>query len=132
MNIKQYFTSQFLFQINSAHVSPSEKVFLFAGFALVLLAIVMKLASKFAPTPIDSRFRKKFFSLFLTVGISQIVWYGCRYQNIQFFGSNFVAMIIVLIALAWLIFLLVSMFRKYKAEKSLWEKDQLKLKYLPK
>ena len=79
MNIKQYFISENLFQINTAVVSPGEKVFFMAGVVLVLLAIVTKIAGKLAPTPVDSKYRGKFYSLFLT-GIIPIQVASARHK----------------------------------------------------
>ncbi|MEK7161595.1 MAG: hypothetical protein AAB729_02800 [Patescibacteria group bacterium] len=131
MNLKSYFTSQYLFQINPAFIAPSEKLFALAGGVLVLLAIVFKISAVLAPTPVDKKFRGKFFSLFLTIGLGELFWYFCRYQNAKFFGSHFVAWLIVLIGLVWLIFILIGIFKNYSKEKQELEKETLKLKYLP-
>jgi hypothetical protein len=127
-----YFTSQYLFYINSAFVSPGEKLFFILGVVLLLLAIVTKIAGMLAPSPVDSKHRNKFYMLFLTIGIAEVVWYGLRYQNVRFFGTRFVAWVILLSGLVWLITLLVKALRNYSKEKTGWEKQQLKSKYLPK
>ncbi len=132
MNLKNYFTSQYLFQINTAYISPAEKLFLFSGAILVLLAIVLKVSAALAPTPADKKYRQKFFSLFATIGLSQMVWYLCRWQNVRFFGSHFIAWAIVLVAVVWFVKILISIYKTYREEKTVWEKEQVKLKYLPK
>lgn len=132
MNIKTYFTSEYLFQINNAYISPQEKLFFLSGVILVLLAIVMKISSVLAPTPVDGKYRKKFYYIFLTIGLSELLWYLCRYENIRFFGSHFVVWLIVLIGLVWFFKILISALKNYSKEKVVWEKEQLKLKYLPK
>lgn len=132
MNLKNYLTYQSLFQINSAYISPAEKLFLFAGAILVLLSIVMKIAGKLAPTPVDKKYRQKFFNLFLTIGLGELLWYLWRFENIRFFGTHFVALVVVLIGIIWFAAILVSFFRHYGTEKKNWEKQQLKLKYLQK
>ena len=132
MNLKSYFTSQFLFQINTAFVTPQEKLFLFGGGVLVLLAMVMKIAAKLAPAPIDAKYRKKFYHLFLTIGIGNLLWYLCRYENVRFFGSHFVAGLLVLAGMVWFVSILISIFKNYRKEKVEWGKEQLRAKYLPK
>jgi len=132
MNLKSYFTYNNLFQINSAVVSPQEKVFFIGGIVLLLLAIVLKIAGKLAPTPTDSKYRNKFYRLFLTIGIAQVFWFLCRYENVKFFGSHFVAMLIVLIGIIWFVWILLKILKNYKTEKVVWEKEQLRMKYLPK
>jgi Ca2+/Na+ antiporter len=132
MNLKQYLSSQYLFQINSAFIAPGEKLFLVAGAVFTLLAVVLKIAAVTASNPTDAKYRNKFFGVFLFLGLSELVWYACRYQNVRFFGSRFVAWLLVLISVVWFVRILVSVFKNYRQEKSEWEKEQQKLKYLPK
>ncbi len=130
--LKQYLTPQYLFQINSAYVSPREKLFFLAGVILILLSVVLKISSVLAPNPVDGKYRKKFYYLFLSTGLAEILWYLCRYENAMFFGTRFVAILIVLIGLIWFIAILVGVFKNYKKEKAVWGKEQVKLRYLPK
>lgn len=132
MNLKYLVSPQYLFNFNSAYVSPQEKLFFLAGLILTLLAIVLKISSTLAPTPVDGKYRQKFYSLFLSIGLAEIVWYICRYENAKFFGTPFVAWLIVLVGIVWFLILLVSSLRKYSKEKTDWNKEQVKLKYLPK
>ncbi len=132
MQLKELFTYQNLFQINGAFIDPREKLILFLGGILVLLAIVLKIAGTLAPSPVDAKYRVKFYHLFLTIGLSELVWYGCRYQNIKFFGTHFVAWLIGLIGAIWLVMLVASIFKNFSKEKTIWEKEQVRLKYLPK
>ncbi len=131
MNLKQYFTSQYLFQINPGFITPSEKLFLLTGVVLVLLAIVFKISAVLAPTQIDKKYRGKFYSLFLTIGLSELVWYFCRYQNVNFFGSHFLAWLIIFVGLVWLGFILTNAAKNYRKEKAVLEKDSIRKKYLP-
>ncbi len=130
--LNQYFTTKFLFNINRVMLEKPDKVLLGIGLVLVIFAIVFKLAEMFSPTPTDKKFRRKLFNLFLTIGILEAVWFGARYQNVRFFGTHFVGLLILLIGLIWLGFVVVDMVKNYSKEKDQWEKDQVKLKYLPK
>lgn len=130
--MKQYFTKQFLFDINRVMLEPVDKAFLTVGVVLLVLAAVMKLAAKFAPTPVDAKYRNKFFIVLLTIGFSEIAWFGLRYQYAQFLGSHFVAMAILVVGLVWFGYILKNMVRSYGSEKEIWDKEQVKLKYLPK
>ena len=132
MNLKQYLTQDYLFKYNSAFVNPQEKLFVLAGIILVLLAVVLKISSVLAPTPVDKKVRSRFYRLFLTIGLSLAGWYLCRYENAMFFGTHFVVWLVVLIGLIWLGFILVSIIKNYRQEKNAWGKEQVKLKYLPK
>jgi len=132
MNFKQYLTPPYLFQINNAYVSPQEKLFFLSGVILILLSVVLKIASVLAPNPVDSKYRRKFYGLFLSVGLAEIFWYLCRYENVMFFGTRFVLFLIILIGIVWLAVILAGMLKNYKKEKQTWEKEQVRLKYLPK
>lgn len=132
MNLKQYFTSQYLFKINPAFIDSGEKLMGLLGVVLVLLAAVLKISAVLAPTPLDKKYRNKFYSLFLTIGLLEVFWYLCRYENVRFFGTRFVAWLYLLVGLVWLVSLLVKTMKNYKPEKLAWEKEQLKGKYLPK
>jgi hypothetical protein len=131
MNLKQFVSPQYLFQFNTAYVSPQEKLFFLAGVILILLSVALKISSVLAPNPVDKKFRNKFYHLFLTIGLGEIFWYLCRYENAMFFGSLFVALLIILIGIVWFIGILVSIFKHYSEEKTAWEKEQVRLKYLP-
>ena len=132
MNLKQYLTPQFLFTYNTANVSPTEKLIFIFAIVSVLLAIVLKIASVLSPNPVDAKYRGKFYRLFLTIGLSGLAWYFCRYENVKFFGTHFIAGLIILAAIIWFIALLVGIFKHYKTDKNVWDKEQVRLKYLPK
>ncbi len=132
MNIKQLFSAQSLLDINRVMIEPADKALMFVGLVLVVLAVVFKLAAVYAPTSVDKKYRAKFFNLFAWIGVSELVWFAARAQYVRFFGTRFVAFLILLIGLVWLVMLAVKTFRKYSAEKQEWEKQEVKQKYLPK
>jgi len=132
MNIKNLLTSQYLFQVNPAMFSVSDKLFLAIGAFSIVLAAVIKFAAMRAPNPIDKQYREKFFKLFLTVGLWEVMWFMFRYENIRFFGSHFVALLGLLMGLVWLVVIGTGFVKGYTTQKQEWEKEQLKLKYLPK
>lgn len=127
---KNFFTSQFLFSINRIQIQPADKFFLLVGVAAMVVAIVFKLAAKFSPSPVDAKYRNKLFNVFLFLSLAEIIWYGARAQLVRFFGTHFMALLVILIALMWLIMALWKMFRHYRGEKQAWEQEQVKLKYL--
>ena len=132
MDFKSYLTKEYLFQINHVIIARGDKVFAAIGAILIVLAVLFKLAAVFAPTPVDKKYRQKFFNLFLSIGIYEVIWFGARAQTVTFFGSHFVALLGLLIGLVWLIILIVKMIKNYGREKQGFEKEQVKLKYLPK
>ncbi len=132
LNVKQYFTSQYLFEIDRVTLHRSDKAFVLAGIIAVVLAVAFRILAIFAHNPVVKRLILRLFNLVLFVGLAEVVWFGARYQNIRFFGSHFVAMLILLIGLVWFGFIAKYFFGKYKAELESWQKQQIKLKYLQK
>lgn len=128
----KYLSPQYLFQFNTAYVSPREKLFFLAGVILLLLSVVLKISAVLSPNPVDGKYRGKFYHLFLTIGFGEVFWYLCRYENVRFFGAPFVAWTWILAGVIWFVTILVRAFKNYKNEKVVWEKDQVRLKYLPK
>ncbi len=126
-----FFSTQFLFQINRIQIELIDEAFLYIGIALAVLAVVFRLGARFAPSPVDAKYRSKFFKLFLTIGLFEVVWFGARAQLIRFFGTHFVALLVLLIGLVWLVWVVVKIIRNYRREKQVWEKGELKKKYLP-
>lgn len=123
---------QYLFEINRVILTRSDKVFFVIGSIALVLAIVLKIAEVYALNPIDKHLRNRLFNLFLTVGILEVLWFGARYQNVKFFGTHFLALLFLLIGIVWFVNILVSVIRHYKTDKTAWEKEQIKQKYLSK
>lgn len=132
MNIKEFFTKQYLFEIDRVMLHKSDKALAFLGAGLLVLGLVFKLAAVYSPNLVDAKYRQKFFKLFFSIGLAEIVWYGFRVEFVSFFGSHFVAFLILFIGLIWLVVLAIKMAKNYKAEKTEMEKQELKAKYLPK
>jgi len=130
--ILKYFSKQYLFQINTINLDRSDKIFFAIGAVFMVIAIVLKLSELYAPTPVDAKYRKNFFALALTMGLSLVLWFALRYEHVTFFGSHFVALLVLLIGLVWFAFLALSFLKRFRTEKTVWEKEQMKMKYLPK
>ncbi len=130
--LKQLFSAIFLFEINRVQIQPVDQFFLFCGLVALVFAVIFKLSAKYSPSPVDTKYRNRFFNVFLFIGISEIIWYGARVQLVKFFGTHFVALLILLLALFWIFKIIWDMFKNYRNEKNVWEKEQVRLKYLPK
>lgn len=131
MNLNQYFTTKYLFEANRIMQDKTDKVYLFFGMVMIALAILFKIAAVMAPTPVDKKYREKFYVLFLSIGLALAVWFGASYQNVRFFGTHFTALLILFIGLIWFFSLVVKIIKNYRKEKMEWEKEQVKKKYLP-
>jgi hypothetical protein len=132
MDIKSIFTKKFLFDINPIMIENVDKLFGVVGALLIVLAAVLKVAAMFAPTPVDREYRNRLFAMFLTTGVLEIIWYGLRSQNVRVFGTHFMALLILLVGLVWFVLIVKDFVKKYRVQKETWEKEQVRMKYLPK
>jgi hypothetical protein len=130
-NFHKLISKDYLFTVNRVLLTRSDKLFFIIGVIMVVLAIVFKIAALYAPNPVDKIVRNKFFNLFTTIGVLEVIWFGARYENVSFFGSHFTALLILLIGLVWFIRLVISLVKHYRDDKTSWEKEQVRMKYLP-
>ncbi len=83
---------------------------------------------------VKNEFLKKVASriatIFTTIGILEIVWYGLRYENTVFLGTKFVAATILLIGLVWLYFPLRYLVTRYKTDMADAERKVQREKYI--
>ncbi len=99
LNFHKLYSFDYLFTVNRISLTRSDKIFFVLAMGFVLLAIVLKIAAHYAPSQVDKKYRDKFYGLFLTAGLLEMFWFAMRYQDIRFFGSHFLALIILLIGL---------------------------------
>lgn len=132
INFKNPISLDYLFNVNPTIASRSDKLFLMLGALAVVLAVAFKISAILALNPVDKKYRGKIFNFLVTVGIWEIVWFGFRYEHIYFFGSNFLAALGLLIGFFWLAIIVFKMVKYYGLERRNWEKEQVRLKYLPK
>ena len=59
-----FLNTKFLFQINRVQIQPVDKFFLLVGVVAFAIAVILKLAAKFSPSPVDSKYRNKLFNVF--------------------------------------------------------------------
>ena len=130
--LQKLFDTTYLFYVDPTVLHRSDKIFFAIGAIAVVLAGVLKLGAWYAPNPIDRRVRERVYTMLLTIGLLEIVWFGARIQNIRFFGTHFAALVILLIGVFWLVKISTAVILRYRRDKAAWEKEQIKLKYLPK
>lgn len=131
-NFKKLVSLSYLFQTEGVILSRSDKIFFMAACLSLLLSVVFKIAELMSKNPVDKNFRGKYFNLFLTLAIWELVWFGSRYESVRFFGSHFVALLGFIVAGVWFVLLTIKMAKEYRPAVSAWEKEQVRLKYLPK
>jgi hypothetical protein len=128
--IKQFFTSQYLFQINRLQLETSDKVFFIVGLTSLVLAIVSTIFARLVSNPAQQKLVRKLSHSLWFLGLAETIWFGARYQFVYFFGSHFFALLLLLVWLVWLVFILKYALTGYRRERLAWQKEQIKRKYL--
>lgn len=131
IHFRNLISKQFLLDLSYSGLARSDKEFFLIGALALVFAVLLKIAAVMGPTPVDKKYRNRLFNLMLFVGIWEVVWFGLRYEEVMFFGIHLVAMLGLLIAVIWLVILVISLTKSYSTEKQTWEKEQVRLKYLP-
>ncbi len=127
---RKFLTLDFLFFINPLVLDKTDKFFALISICFIALSVGLKLFCRASKNIIVKKILQRLFNLCATIGFSGVLWFGARYQNVKFFGSHFVFIIIMLIALVWFGFIAYYFFSKFRNEKIAWEKEQLKFKYI--
>lgn len=130
--MKHFLSYDFWFYVNPVTLSRADKVFVLVAGTLVLLGLVFLIIAWRATTPISKRLLSRFRTCFLTIGIVSALWFFIRFENVRALGTHFVFALIMLVGLVWFGYIFFYLIRRYRSEIRAWEKEQLKLKYLPK
>lgn len=128
--IKQFFSYDFLFYVNPVRLGRVDKAFALAAVASIILAVVCKIWARMASNTVTKKLARRLVLLMSTVGITGIMWFGLRYQNVTVLGSHFVFLLIVLTGIIWFGYIVKYWWKNYTPERIAWEKEQVKLKYL--
>lgn len=131
MNSLKYLVSrEFLFYINPVRFETADKIF-FAVVVLALAAFVgLYIAGRYHKVPAWKRFLKQLSLLSLWFGLVGLVWAGCRYELVPWFGTHFAFLVVVLVGGVWKSVVVWRFVRSYKSELADWHKTQTKEKYL--
>lgn len=102
------------------------------GFlGLLVLAVVFYLATLGVSSPLYKKLLKRFGNLSVTTSICGLLWFGFRYENTPIFALRYWAALAYLIGLVWLVFILKYLLLNFRSEKSEFEREQVKRKYIP-
>ena len=130
INWHDFITSKFWFELDSLQIHPSEKAFLYIGGVLVVLGILFLLFARFASNKFLARAAVRFSKIFFLTGFLEMFWYLLRFEYVQVLGSKFVAALILLLGLIYLIGPFKYLFRNYKEDMVKSEREANRAKYL--
>ncbi len=129
--MSQFADKFFWFAQPSSILSPADKYFAYLFLGLLVLAVIFALVARFTKHKVNKNLLKRFFSLSLYTALSGLVWFGMRYENTQLLGRRYWAGIVILTAIIWLGFILKYLIFNYGKEKSEFDRELVKSRYLP-
>lgn len=106
---------------------------LFFGYlfaALIVLALLLWIGGKFLKHQVVKKLWRRFFSWTATSGLVGALWFGLRFENTPIFGKRFLVGLILLLSLAWLLWILKFALFTFPKAKREYEQALLKNKYL--
>lgn len=125
-----FFTSSFWFSMEDYRVRYLDYGILFVGAFLAIFGLVMLVLSKKKFDPFTKELYVRFGKVPVVTGFLLVLWFGLRYQNINFLGFRFMAGLVVLSGVFWVYWVYKKIGKKYHVNLSNWKKEQLKQKYL--
>lgn len=127
---KRFFSVQHQFKIDPSNLSKTDHGILLAGIILVVVSLILRATTFFVNDKLKRGLLMRFYHLTLLIGLLEAIWYVLRFENVQFFGSHFVAYLIGLVGVVWLGFILKYWWKVYPAQREKQRKEQVRLKYL--
>jgi hypothetical protein len=128
-NLTSYY---FWFTQPSTTLSPADKTLIYIFFGMLAVSIVFLFASKFTKHLIYRKLFKKFWHLIFWIAIGGVVWSALRYENTPIFAERYWAGLNFVIGIVWLIFILKYLVFNFRGEKSEYDHELIRSKYLPK
>lgn len=132
MNYKTLLTSDFWFQVDRSGLHLSDKIILWIAVGLVVLACLQFLGSRYVTRPFDKEILRKLAGATLWFGLLELLWFVFRYEYATMLGTHAAALVIALPFLIRIGYLKIKYLRNRKVALAIWQKEQVKLKYLPK
>jgi hypothetical protein len=127
------FDKFFWFVQPSTFLSETDKLFIYIFAAMVIGAIILRLAARFlTKNPVTKKMLMKFWSWGFVIGTSGILWGAMRYENTYILGRRYWAGINFVVGFVWLILILKYLAFSYRREKIEFDRESIKSKYLPK
>jgi hypothetical protein len=128
---KKLFDSNLWFSQPPIILSHTDQYLGYFFTICVVLGIIIRIAKQFAANRVKAKLLNKFFYFFLTTGVSGLIWYGLRYENVPIFSLRYWALFVLLLALIWLLLIVKYLVFKFRSEMHDYERDIVKNKYIP-
>jgi uncharacterized membrane protein (DUF485 family) len=125
------FDINFWIRVPSLNLASEDLIlgYLFAG--LTLVAISCWITRMFIRHKVTKKLLNKIFTVLFTTGLIGLIWFGLRFEATPIFSTRYWAALIFLIGLIWFGFVAKYYILHYRRERSEYDDEALKKKYLP-
>ncbi|MBX4187205.1 MAG: hypothetical protein KW802_03055 [Candidatus Doudnabacteria bacterium] len=114
-------------------ILTNEDKYLGIFFAILLgIAIIFRVLVFLNSNPINKALFRKLWHFAFSISLSGLVWFGVRYENTPLFSQRYWAGLTLAVGLIWLIFILKYLIWNFPKQKSSFDREQIKNKYIPK
>ena len=130
INWNEFISKSFWFGIDRANLHRGDYFILYAGTALIGLAILLALYKMMAKNEFKKKVVGRIATIFFTIGFLEVIWFGLRYENITALGTKFASALILLAGLWWLYFPLKYFITRYSTDMEEAERKVQREKYI--
>lgn len=130
INWNEVFSNKFWFGIDRSAIHLSDRLFLYAGGALVVLGLITLIYVRFASNKFLAKVALRVAKIFATIGLLEVFWYFLRIQYVQALGTRFTAALILAGGLVWLYWPIKYLISHYKTDMAEAERASMREKYL--
>lgn len=130
INWTEFATKNFWFNIDRVQIHQTDRIILYAGAVAVIFGLLFVGYRLMTKNKFLKRVAARLSTLFITIGICEMIWYGLRIQYVDPLGTKFVAALIAVIGLIWLYFPVKYLLRRYKVDMAEAQRQIQKEKYL--
>lgn len=130
INWKELISSEYWFGIDRASMHLTDKIILYFGAGLVVIAIALLVIKLLSKNELVRPIYNRVVSVFLTVGLLEMLWFLLRSQYVYALGTRLAALVIGIIGLIYLYKPAKYLLFQYKKDSQVLSKQQLKEKYL--
>lgn len=128
--IKYLFTKDFLFHVNSVRLETVDRVFLVASLLGLVFGVGLWIWMRVDTNLVRRAVVRRYKALSFTFGLLGVLWFALRYENVAWFGSHFAFILLLVVVGIWKIFLAKYLMFHYCKDLAVWEREQVKNKYL--
>jgi hypothetical protein len=130
INWKEVISKDFWFDIDRTAIHLSDRAILYGGGAAVMLGIMLFVYKVFTKNLFLKKVTSQLSTIFITIGLLEVIWFALRWQYVSALGTRFVAALIGIAGLVWLYWPIKYLFTRYKTDMAEAQRKMVRDKYL--